>query len=300
MEETTKDEVLEQKVEVNANVKPEKVLTKRVWLNGFKLFGKIAFAVIFSLFYFISMMFFISPKVDAKIFKFFGAKKAEEACYIRVYDKSQSKADLYNLILIESELENYDKELYYLNILMNDEDYEEFYLKLDESAFETITLDNIETLVYVCNTNSYLINQKVKCMYHLGFDSVISPTIRNYLKTNLEGDFAFESSFLTYVELVYSDDSLSSKEKADRVNTAYNAVDDLLQQRLVYLNTFNSAVNITVKDQIISQHNIVNIRKAKYMIDVINESGNVGVSKLDYEKALKTYNQLIENVIELV
>ena len=137
-------------------------------------------------------------------------------------------------------------------------------------------------------------------MYHLGFDSVISPTIRNYLKTNLEGDFAFESSFLTYVELVYSDDSLSSKEKADRVNTAYNAVDDLLQQRLVYLNTFNSAVNITVKDQIISQHNIVNIRKAKYMIDVINESGNVGVSKLDYEKALKTYNQLIENVIELV
>ena len=36
------------------------------------------------------------------------------------------------------------------------------------------------------------------------------------------------------------------------------------------------------------------------MIDVINESGNVGVSKLDYEKALKTYNQLIENVIELV
>lgn len=300
MEETTKDEVLEQKVEVNANVKPEKVLTKRVWLNGFKLFGKIAFAVIFSLFYFISMMFFISPKVDAKIFKFFGAKKAEEACYIRVYDKTQSKADLYNLILIESELENYDKELYYLNILMNDEDYEEFYLKLDESAFETITLDNIETLVYVCNTNSYLINQKVKCMYHLGFDSVLSPTIRNYLKTNLEGDFAFESSFLTYVELVYSDDSLSSEEKAGRVNTAYNAVDDLLQQRLVYLNTFNSAVNITVKDQIISQHNIVNIRKAKYMIDVINESGNVGVSKLDYEKALKTYNQLIENVIELV
>lgn len=300
MEETTKDEVLEQKVEVNANVKPEKVLTKRVWLNGFKLFGKIAFAVIFSLFYFISMMFFISPKVDAKIFKFFGAKKAEEACYIRVYDKSQSKADLYNLILIESELENYDKELYYLNILMNDEGYEEFYLKLDESAFETITLDNIETLVYVCNTNSYLINQKVKCMYRLGFDSVLSPIIRNYLKTNLEGDFAFESSFLTYVELVYSDDSLSSEEKADRVNTAYNAVDDLLQQRLVYLNTFNSAVNITVKEQIISQYNIVNIRKAKYMIEVINESGSVGASKLDYEKALKTYNQLIENVIELV
>ena len=300
MEETTKDEVLEQKVEVNANVKPEKVLTKRVWLNGFKLFGKIAFAVIFSLFYFISMMFFISPKVDAKIFKFFGAKKAEEACYIRVYDKSQSKADLYNLILIESELQNYDKELYYLNILMNDVGYEEFYLKLDESAFKTINLENIETLVYVCNANSYLINQKVKCMYHLGFDSVLSPTVRNYLKTQLEDVTVFETSFATYVELVYSDETISKEEKQSRINTAYSAVSDMLQQKETFMGNYYYLADVVVKDQIMAQHTYVCIKKARYMIDVINESGNVGASKLDYEKALKTYNQLIASVIEIV
>lgn len=298
MEKTTNEEVLLQNDEVKTEIEPEKVLTKKVWLNSFKLFGKIAFAVIFSLFYFISVMFFVSPKTDAKIFNFFGAEKAQEACYIRIYDNSQSKADLYNLILFESELENYDKELYYLNILMNDEEYEEFCLKLDESALETINEDNIETLVYVCNTNAYLINQKVKCMYHLGFDSPLSPTVRNYLKEQLEDETGFETSFATYVELVYNDSTITREEKVVRVNTAYSAVSAMLQQKETFMGNYIYLEEELVINQIFAQHTAVSIKKAKYMIDLINESGNTGVSKLDYEKALNTYNKLIENVIE--
>ena len=296
MKETANEEVVVKTDEINS----EKVLTKKVWLNGFKLFGKIAFAVIFSLFYFISMMFFISPKTDAKIFNFFGAKKAEEACYVRIYDTSKSKTDLYNLILFESELENYDKELYYLNILMDDEEYEDFCSKLDNSAFETLDLENIETLVYVCNTNSYLINQKVKCMYHLGFDSLLSPTVRNYLKSQLTDERIFETSFVTYVELVYNDVSLTREEKADRVNVAYNAVKDLLSARETFMSNHYYYEGITVKNQIMGQHTLMNIKKARYMIDLINESGNVGVSKTAYENELKKYNKLIEDTIELL
>ena len=300
MKETANEEVVEKKVEINAEIKQEKVLTKKVWLNGLKLFGKIAFAVIFSLFYFVSMLFFISPKADAKIFKFFGAKKAEEACYVRIYDNSQSKADLYNLILLESELENYDKELYYLNILMNDEEYEDFCLKLDEAAFETLDLETIETLVYVCNTNSYFINQKVKCMYNLGFDSALSPTVRNYLKKQLEDETTFETSFTTYVELVYNDESISKEEKQSRVNTAYNAVSDLLSQKETFMSNYTFLADIMVKDQIIAQYTYANIKKARYIIELINESGNVNASKFEYENALKAYNILIENTIELL
>ncbi len=274
----------------------EKAFSKKVFLNALKLAGKVAFAVVFALFYLLSTMFFISPKFDAKIFKFFGAKKAEEACYVRIYDKSQSKADLYNLILFESELENYEKELYYLNILMNDEKYEEFCLKLDEAGIEA--LEDVSTMVYTCNTNSYLINQKVKCMYNLGFDKGLSITVKNYLKAQLEGDYQFETSFLTYVELVYNDASLTKQEKADKVNAVHSALNSLIQQRLVFLGGFNSAVDITVKDQIISQHTIVSIKKARYIIDLINESGNAGASKLDYEKALKTYNTMLDDLIE--
>ena len=42
MEKTTKEEVLLQKDEVKTEIEPQKVLTKKVWINSFKLFGKIA------------------------------------------------------------------------------------------------------------------------------------------------------------------------------------------------------------------------------------------------------------------
>ena len=87
----------------------EKLLTKKVWLNSLKLFGKIVLAVFFVYFYTIAALFVFVPKFDAKIFKFFGMKKAEEVCYVRIYEKSGSNADLYNLILIESELGNDEK-----------------------------------------------------------------------------------------------------------------------------------------------------------------------------------------------
>lgn len=272
----------------------EKVFTKKTWLNALKLFGKIAFAVVFVLFYIISSMFFISPNFDAKIFNFFGAKKAQEACYIRIYENSENNADLYNLILFESDLENYEKELYYLNLLMNSEDYESFCAKLDESALGTI--EDASLIVYICNTNSYLINQKVKCMYNLGFDVGISATVRNYVKAQLNGDYRFETSFATYIDLIYNDASLSKAEKQQKVNMAYDSLETLVQSRLVFLTNFNSAVNISVKDNILSQHTIVELKKALYEIEIINESGSASSKKADYETALAEYNRLVASV----
>ena len=88
----------------------EKLLTKKVVLNSFKILAKTLILLIFVFFYIISTMFFLAPKFDAKIFNFFGLKKAEEACYVQAYEKSENNADLYNLILFESELQNYEKE----------------------------------------------------------------------------------------------------------------------------------------------------------------------------------------------
>ncbi len=116
----------------------ERVIDKKIWLNSFKMFAKTILVVIFVFFYAISVLFFLAPKFDAKIFKFLGMKKAQEACYVQVYEKSNSNVDLYNLILFESELSNYEKELYYINLLTNDEKYVEFYQKMDKSAIENV------------------------------------------------------------------------------------------------------------------------------------------------------------------
>ena len=270
----------------------QKLLDKKVWLNSLKIFAKILFAVVFVFFYLISAMFVLMPKFDVKIFSFFGLKKAEEACYLRIYEKSESNVDLYNLILFESKLENHEKELYYLNILLNDDDYVEFYKKLDDSAISAVKDKSI--VAYSCNTNAYLVNQKIKCMYNLGFDSGFSVTISNYVKANLEGDNLFDSAFSTYVELINNDSTLTKEKKRERIERVYNVVDVLLTERLNKLQDYIDREDISLANKIIAQNCILNIRKADYLVDIINESADIETSKTSYEVELQKYNNLIK------
>lgn len=270
----------------------EKLLTKKVVLNSFKILAKTLILLIFVFFYIISTMFFLAPKFDAKIFNFFGLKKAEEACYVQAYEKSENNADLYNLILFESELQNYEKELYYLNLLMNDDEYDAFCKKLDDSALQTIK--DKALVVYLCNVDGYLVNQKVKCMYELGFDGELTSTIRNFLKAQLENGGLFETSFATYVELIYSDEALTKEQKSDRFELAYNRVDTDLSKRLADLNAYVSRKDISLANKIIAQNAIVSIKKADYIIDKVNESAEVESSKAAYEAALAEYSNLVK------
>lgn len=270
----------------------EKLLTKKVWLNSLKLFGKIVLAVFFVYFYTIAALFVFVPKFDAKIFKFFGMKKAEEVCYVRIYEKSGSNADLYNLILIESELGNDEKELYYLNILLNSNEYEEFYKKLDNSALQFV--EDKSLVAYSCNTNAYLINQKIKTMYNLGFDNGASLTVKNYVKVQLESEFLFDSAFATYVDLVNNDETLTMEQKIKKIEMLFSSSDVALTKRLNALNEYTKKSDITLANKIIAQNAIVNIRRAVYTIEKLNNSENLEVSKTNFEQALKVYNELIK------
>ena len=266
----------------------ENVLNKKVWLNSLKIFAITLGALIFIFFFVISSMFFISPKFDAKIFNFFGLEKAEEACYVEAYEKSGSNVDLYNLIIFESELENYEKELMYINELMNDEDYVEFYQKLDKSAINAV--EDKSLIAYACNTNGYLINQKLKCMYALGFSEI---NINNFVKTQIESEFLFDNTFIVYVELIKNDESLTVEQKQQKLEAVYNMVDTSLSNRLLKLKTYVDS-DVSLANKIIAQNAIVNIKKADYLIDVINESEDSESSKASYENALLVYNNMIK------
>lgn len=267
----------------------EPVLNKKVWLNSLKIFAITLGIIIFVFFFAISAIFFISPKIDAKIFNFLGLKKAEEACYVQAYEKSGSNVDLYNLIIFESELENHEKELMYINELINDEDYQEFCQKLDKSALASV--EDKSLIAYVCNTNGYLINQKLKCMYELGFDEGVSATVRNYVKSRLSNDFMFDTSFVTYVELVRNDNDLTAQEKKSKIEMVYD--DTALKKRLSNLQDYIEG-DILLENRIIAQNSIMNIRRAVYMIDLLNESSEVESSKTAYESALAVYNDLVK------
>ena len=266
----------------------KRAANKKMWLNSLKIFAISLFSLIFVFFFTISTMFVFAPKFDAKLFNFFGLTKAEETCYVRAYEKSKSNVDLYNLIIFESELENYEKELYYLDLLLNNEEYLGFYEKLDKSAVASVK--DKELIAYACNTNGYLINQKVKCMYELDFSTL---NISNYIKSSLVNDFLFDSSFTTYVELVYNDAMLTEVEKQEVLEIVYNSVDTVLTAKLSKLKTYVGETDY-LAGKIIAQNTIVNIRKADYLIDKINISADEENSKTAYETELAVYNDLIK------
>lgn len=265
-----------------------KTMNRKMWLNSLKIFAISLFSLIFVFFFTISSMFVFAPKFDAKIFNFFGLTKAEEACYVRAYEKSKSNVDLYNLIIFESELEKYEEELYYIDLLLNNENYPEFYQKLDKSAVASVK--DKALIAYTCNTNGYLINQKIKCMYELDFTTL---NIGNYIRLSLATDFLFDSSFTTYVELIYNDESLTEAEKQEKLELVYNLVDTSLTAKLSKLKDYVDETD-SVAGKIIAQNTIANIRKADYLIDKINKSADEENSKTAYETELAAYNELIK------
>lgn len=273
-------------------IQEEVLVTKKTWLSALKIFAISLACAVFVFFFMIAAFYICSPRVDAKIFNFFGMKKAEEACYVRAYDMSEDNKDLYNLVIFESEQGNFEKELYYLNLLLDNETYAEFCDRLDKSAMNTVTDKSI--VAYTCNTNGYLVNQKIKCMYELGFDKGASPTIRNYIKTNLEGENLFDNAFITYVEIVNSDNGLSKEVKQEKLELIYSVVDTYLTDRFNAIKDYLKRDDISEYQRIVAQNALVNIRKADYIIDTVNESAEVEISKEAYETALQEYNNLIK------
>ena len=127
-------------------------------------------------------------------------------------------------------------------------------------------------------------------MYELDFTTL---NIGNYIRLSLATDFLFDSSFTTYVELVYNDENLTEAEKQEKLELVYNLVDTSLTAKLSKLKDYVDETD-SVAGKIIAQNTIANIRKADYLIDKINKSADEENSKTAYETELAAYNELIK------
>lgn len=285
-------------------VAEEKVFDKQIWLNSFKIFGKIFFCLVVSFFYVISVMFFIQPKFDAKIFNYFGLTKAEESCYEQIYNKSNSSVDLYNLILFEQQIGNTNKELLYINELLAKDDYEEFCDKLDKSSIENAG-SNKTLIATVGDVDSFLISRKVKCLYQMNRNTKFenrSKSVQEYVRSCLKNGSLTELSFSTYVLLVDGDSSLSENQKKqefeslnDLISSANNvSTETLLNDREMQLfETINTSSSNA--ENIIVLNAMVKFYRAKYVFcEKLGESADVLESiESKYDSAVRGYLELI-------
>ena len=195
----------------------EKVLNSTVWKNVCFKIGKIFIFAIITFYFVVSLLFFMAPKIDAKIFNFFGLKKAEESCYIRIFEQSGDEIDLYNLIVFEARQGDSSKQLQYINMMLASDDYNEFVVNFNSSSLANLInsngeLEDKKLVPYVCNINSYLLNQKVSCMIDLNFNK---SNIENFICVNLESDNLFEFTISTYLNHIVANNSLSQTEKRE-------------------------------------------------------------------------------------
>lgn len=279
----------------------EKALNKMVWINSLVLVLKILLSCVLAFFYALSLFFVAVPTTSAKIFGFLGFKKAEEASYIRVYELSLDNADLYNVILFENKQDNTEKKLYYINLMLSSKDYDSFCIKYNQSSLASLVNSNNEIndkkrVPYICNINSYFLNQKVKCLNKLGAKSEI---INNFVLNNLLGDDLFETSVATYVNIIYADNSLSSEAKIEKitdllsVSNGEKSIDQLIDDRLISLDEVLSRENLPVVSKILANFAVMNLRLAEFRIAEVKGEG-VTEAKTNYETAVSNYNNSIK------
>lgn len=274
---------------------------QKVWLNALKTFGKIMLCLIVIYFFVVMSIFFLNPKLAAGMFGSMGLKNAEESCLEMEYNQNQTQANLYNLVVFEAEQKNYQAELIYIDLLLGTDNYEEFCDKLDMSSYGA-TKNNKSLAAVSSNVNSYLINQKVICMYNLGMkDDTILTSIGKWLG---ESKVA-ENSFSTYVELIIADKTLSDLAKINKlktINQNYHSIIEKLDVKIEVLETLLNQDDISAKDQLVYQYSLLGNLRGKYLVylNIYNEKDEAekAAFKLieeEYQKAINDYNKLINS-----
>ena len=265
---------------------------KIVWVNALKTFGKILVGAVVCFCFFTMSLFYLSPISAAKMFGFLNLKRAQESCYEFAYSKDKSTANLYNLVLFEIEMEKPEVELYYLNLLLSDEGYNDFCTKLDDSSLKEVS--NKSLVAYSCNTNSFLLNQKVKCMYNL---KISDSAINKFVKSKLSSNDMAECTFATYVDLIIGDSSLSETRKTNLLNSL------LSEEALANLDAKIESLRAQAKEQtgnkrLVIQNALVSNCRGKYLAYEKcfgKDNEKTELAKEEYLAEYEIYKSLIKN-----
>lgn len=280
----------------------EKNFNKQMWVNSLKISLKIILFACVIFFYIISVMFVLAPKFDARIFNFFGMKKAEESCLIQVYEKTESITDLYNVVLLEQQQGHYEKELYYINVLMDREDYDDFCEKLNKSSINEVSKS---MYAYVGDIDSYLTNRKVKCLYALNQENKYenrSNSIMKFVRNELKSQNVYDSTFATFVSLVASDKTISREQKVETVETLENMyteddeklTSEYLAARELAL-VYQTGIETDEIQKIILQKKLVDFLKAEYQyFELLDGEYNLTAIEVKYKQAVETYKNLVK------
>lgn len=240
--------------------------TKRVAKIALKTFSNLFVGIMFAL----MVVFFVAPSFSLKISKAFGSLKGQEVCYERMYAQSGKITDLYNLILINEQQNDYENEFAYINQITKKSNYKEFCEAVDKAS--VLKVKSKELIPYTCDVNSYIRSQKVECMYKMGEDQTIEVVVQT-----VSGELS-DVSIAVYVDLINDDELLTDKQKTEKivelmgkniiVSGASASTQTIMSDRIDEIKTELSKDGLSAERRIILQYSLVRLYRAEYLINV--------------------------------
>ena len=175
----------------------------------------IYYIVVFFFFALVSIS-LLAPQWLIGAYDAMGLDRAKAYMYERVYNKTEKNEDLYNVIEVYIQTENYNKIIKYINVMQNKSNYESFCELVDNRNTANVSK---EFYVYVCDYDAYLKNQYVLSLYNSGRKDRAKEVAFEGLIGN-SNLYAWE--FGAYVDCVMSDDSLENDEKKATLAAIYD------------------------------------------------------------------------------
>lgn len=253
---------------------------KRVAKIALKTLSSIFIGIMFAL----MVVFFVAPSFSLKISKVFGSLKGQEVCYERMYAQSGNIADLYNLILVNEQQNDYESEFAYINQITKKTNYKEFCEAVDKASVSKVK--SKELIPYTCDTNAYIRSQKVKCMYKMGEDQVVEVVVQT-----VSGELS-DVSIAVYVDLINEDNLLTDKQKTEKIVELMNkniivsgsstGTQTILNDRIEEIKNELAKDDLSLARKIVLEYSLVRIYRAEYLINVY----------LDDEVAAENYKDL--------
>ena len=178
-------------------------------------FAKTLIVIIGSIFYLVSVSMSINPSFAIKIYEFFDAKDAVVVCYERVYNKSNSLNDLYNLVQKSIQAGDSKKTNKYIEILQSNSKYLEFCHRVNHSVKQ---VTEKKYYAYVGDLDSYLISQNIIALYENGKKE----KALNLALTDLTNNNIYSTGIATYIDLLMNDTSLEFETREQNLNALLN------------------------------------------------------------------------------
>jgi len=235
----------------------------------------------------------LSPKSAIKIYEFLGAEKATLSCYERIYYKTETLADLYNLVQKSIQTKDYERTSKYIEKLQNKNEYVGFCIEVNNA---TKQVTNKEYIAYVGDLDGYLISQNILALYNVGK----TEESESVAIADLQNDNKFSLGLATYIDCALADSNKTLTEKNEwLVEIANSTVVEMgnktileqLQSRRMMADISNASENDA--DKIMHVYTCLKIESLKLKIYVAsNDESLASETRSQISTLQEMYNNL--------